>query len=147
VRITGAQVAKEIRETLKRNYSSIAFSVRYNCPSVSVRWTDGPTQDEVRTFVYRFEGEEFSQESDCYIRKGSFEWRGQMVTSDVHFINLDRDYTKASKDAAAAEVQAWYQLPGVYNDGADASLESASRQRCYQSFYYLLMDRLSYTSF
>ena len=66
--ISATDTAKLIRRTLKHHYPSVKFSVRTDKyaggASVRIRWTDGPTEQDVRSLVSVFAGKGFDGSID-----------------------------------------------------------------------------------
>lgn len=56
--ITDADIAKMVRQALKKAFPEIKFSVRTN-HAISVTWTDGPTNREVKQVVNVFATQNF----------------------------------------------------------------------------------------
>jgi len=66
--IDTAEVAKLVRKALKREFPTVKFSVRSSRysggSSVSIGWTDGPTDPQVTRFVHGFQGSRFDSMID-----------------------------------------------------------------------------------
>lgn len=65
----GDQAAKNIRRDLKKHFPGVKFSVRSDRrggSSVSIRWTDGPTEKQVSEITDRYAEGSFDGMTDCY---------------------------------------------------------------------------------
>lgn len=78
-----ADTAKIIRETLKVAFPHTKFSVRsksysMGC-SIDARWTNGPTERQVKAILDRFEGKGFDGMTDCSYYCGERMYKGELV--------------------------------------------------------------------
>jgi hypothetical protein len=69
--ISAVDTAKLIRKVLKREFPGQKFSVRTD-RSINIKWTDGPTEDEVKPYVMPFEGQDFDGMIDMRYYKESW---------------------------------------------------------------------------
>lgn len=60
------QAIKNIRRDLKKHFPKTKFSVRSDYSSARIRWTDGPTDDQVSAIVDRYKAGRFNGMSDSY---------------------------------------------------------------------------------
>ncbi|CRY69126.1 LPD29 domain-containing protein [Yersinia pekkanenii] len=80
-----------IRKELKAAYPNAKFSVRkrnYNC--VYVNWTDGPTQNEVKTIIKKYEGGRFNGMKDIYESNST---PFNEVYGSVEYLFSNREYS------------------------------------------------------
>ena len=66
--ISVKDTAKIVRQDIKKNWPHIKFSVISKSysggASISILWTDGPTNEDVKQFVSKFEGSHFDAMQD-----------------------------------------------------------------------------------
>lgn len=66
--LTVTDTAKLLRQTLKAAFPGVKFSVRSDRyaggASIDIHWTDGPTEDEVKTLASLYEGATFDGMTD-----------------------------------------------------------------------------------
>lgn len=62
----GVMAAKNIRIELKLAFPGVKFSVTSDYSSVNVRWTDGPTTNQVDAIVSKYKAGRFDGMTDCY---------------------------------------------------------------------------------
>ena len=68
--LTPAETAKILRGVLKKRFPGITFSVRKGGgQALDVRWTDGPTANEVKEVTWQFEGQGFDGSIDMAYHK------------------------------------------------------------------------------
>jgi len=98
--------AKNIRTELKKHFSGTKFSVRArwatHSSAIDVRWTDGPTVEEVKAVIGKF------QDSD-------YDWQGYREPNHFadmfggsRFLSCDRDYSDALVSAAIKQIHDKY---------------------------------------
>lgn len=91
----GKIVAANIRIELKLAFPGQKFSVRkahHGC--VNVRWTDGPTEGQVKTITDKYQPGYFDGMTDCYeYRRSAF----SDMFGEVRFLFTDREYSKEFK--------------------------------------------------
>lgn len=89
-----AETAKYIREALKEAFPTIKFSVRSKSysggSSIRVEWTDGPTDDAVKSVTSRFEGASFDGMIDLKSYKDSW-FNGEPVHFAADYVFTDRN--------------------------------------------------------
>ncbi len=70
IQTSHALAAKAIRKELKGAFPKIKFIVRSSSfaggNSISVKWTDGPTEKDVSQITYKYEYGTFDGMTDCY---------------------------------------------------------------------------------
>lgn len=102
-----AQTAKMIRQTLKRVFPGVAFSVTSKGYSggnhVRVRWTDGPTEKMVESVANRHEMGTFDGSQDLYVYDNHRDDIPQ-----ARFVFCDRDYSRETYAAAIEVVNRFY---------------------------------------
>lgn len=94
--ISTTETAKMIRKSLKEAFPGVKFSVvssKYaGGSSINIRWTDGPTDEQVNEITSRFEGAYFDGSIDYkgyrYAMIG-----GEQVHFSADFIFLNRGYS------------------------------------------------------
>lgn len=115
--ISTTETAKLIRKSLKEAFPGVKFSVcshKYaGGSSINVRWTDGPTTEQVDEIVNRFEGSYFDGSIDY---KGSryAMLNGEQVHFSVDFIFTSRGNSDGAIINAMAALVAKY--PGNFRD-------------------------------
>lgn len=110
--LTGSDIvvaAKNIRLELKAAYPATKFSVttkRFSMGnSIDVRWTDGPTVEQVNKIARKYQYGEFDGMTDCYnySRSDFNEQHG-----GAKYVQVTREYSDALVMLAIDEVQAKY---------------------------------------
>lgn len=75
VRLTCAETAKLVRQTLRNEFPGVKFRVRSKTyaggASISVGWTDGPGEAVVRSKVDRYKGADFDAMADMKVYRPS----------------------------------------------------------------------------
>lgn len=94
------QVASNIRKELKAAFSGVKFSVRKNhYDRVDVSWTDGPTDDAVKTIVGKYKEGYFNGMEDIYeYHESPF----NKVYGGVRYVFTDRGFSDALTEKAIA---------------------------------------------
>lgn len=107
--IDTAEVAKMIRRQLKNNHPGVKFSVRIDRysggSSIDVRWTDGPTRNEVEKTTHAFSGARFDGMIDLQYSASSWycpEHGARVAETYGHGMGLDGVHE--SRCCAAAEL-------------------------------------------
>ena len=62
----GKQCAKNIRIELKRAFKGIKFSVTSSYDTVNIKWTDGPTYEQVEKLTSKYQEGSFNGMEDIY---------------------------------------------------------------------------------
>lgn len=86
-----ADTAKLIRTALKKAFANTTFSVRSEpgtFAAIRIRWTDGPTTQEVKAAVKPFEGRELDEYGEFRTRVCDFE--GKKTHFDADAITCDK---------------------------------------------------------
>ena len=92
------QVTSNIRKELKAKFPGVKFSVRKRgYDSVSVNWTDGPTEEEIKSVTDKYRDSYFDGMQDMSISCAS---PFNRIYGGVGFIFTDRDYSDAMKQKA-----------------------------------------------
>ena len=109
------EVAKLVRRSLKEAFPGVKFSVRGKSysggSSITVRWTDGPSEPEVRAVVERFEGGYVDGMTDY---KGGYvhSLNGERVDFLCDFIFTERKYSDEVYTAALDHVWEYWNGKG-----------------------------------
>lgn len=119
--ISAVDTAKLVRKALKVAFPGIKFSVRTKTytggASITVTWTDGPTQDDVKKVTNRFEGGYFDGMTD-YAGGHTHEFQGEQVHFGADYIFENRRFSKEFLEANFEEVKAQYAgidtMPDLY---------------------------------
>lgn len=94
--ISTTDTAKAIRKALKVAFPSVAFSVKSSKysggSSISVAWTDGPTDKEISAVTNKFEGASFDGMTDLKSYQES-EYNGQRVQWGANYVFTNRRYS------------------------------------------------------
>ncbi len=92
------QVTGNIRRELKAKFPGVKFSVRKRSyDSVSVNWTDGPTEEQVKEITVKYRDSYFDSMQDMSVScSSSF----NEVYGGVGYVFIDRDYSDAMKQQA-----------------------------------------------
>lgn len=95
------QAPKNIRKDLKKHFPGVKFSVRTSrSSSVTVSWTDGPTDAQVEAVVNRYKAGSFDGMTDCYeFHRSPF---GDVFGS-VQYVSTRREESEELKAYAIAE--------------------------------------------
>ena len=90
-------VAKMIRKDLKEAFKGVKFSVKSDKysggSSINISYTDGPTVDEVKNIVAKYEGADFDGMQDLKTNKDII-IDGVAYLGGPDFIFVNRDYSK-----------------------------------------------------
>jgi hypothetical protein len=124
-KVDGLQAAaKNIRIELKAAFPAVKFSVKSRRFSggdaIDVRWTDGPTADQVDAIVQRYAAGRFDGMTDCYDYRRDA-WRDAF--GDAMYIHANRDNSERAIASAIRTVAARLgleQLPTVEQHRAGA---------------------------
>ena len=104
--ISCADTAKLIRKELKANFPDIKFSVRSSTyaggASISIEWTDGPTEKAVERVIRIFQGATFDGSIDLKSYTET-EWEGEKVHFGADYVNCFRKMSRAFVEAIAAQ--------------------------------------------
>lgn len=105
--ISVTDTAKLIRKALKEAFPGIKFSVKSSSysggASVSVRWTDGPNEAQVKAVAGIFRGSYFDGMLD-YQGSVHHMMGGKPVRFGADYVNLSRDFSDAAIERAIARV-------------------------------------------
>ncbi|MFW5958313.1 MAG: LPD29 domain-containing protein [Desulfosalsimonas sp.] len=101
-----AVAAKNIRTELKRKYPGHKFQVRSNSfslgDSIDVRWTDGPTEEEVSKIVGKYQQGNFDGMQDMYIDDYWAPWANTFGGSK--YVQTHRDLSEQVRKQIAADL-------------------------------------------
>ena len=85
------EAAQLLREGLKNQFPGVRFSVTMGRGTASawlnIRYTDGPTENGVREFAFRYQGSQFNGMTDSYDRVDNrlIAFDGEAEPEEVHF--------------------------------------------------------------
>lgn len=100
------QVTSNIRRELKAKFPGIKFSVRKRSyDSVSVIWTDGPTEEEVKSVTDKYKDSYFDPMQDMAVSSAS---PFNRIFGGVGYIFTDRNYSDAMKQKAVDTIAKKY---------------------------------------
>lgn len=92
------QVTGNIRKELKAKFLDVKFSVRKRgYGSVSVNWTDGPTEEELKVVTDKYKHSYFDSMQDMSVFSAS---PFNRIYGGVGYVFTDRDYSDALKQKA-----------------------------------------------
>lgn len=94
IHLKAAESSKQIKKHLKQIFNH-PFSVTLKNFSLRVRWTDGPSINEVEKVLRTFEGAEMVQNGADMIKghKDYVEFNGQRFDFGIDFIFTERNYS------------------------------------------------------
>lgn len=96
--LTCAETAKLVRQSLKEAFPGVKFSVRSD-RCIRIRWTDGPTKDQVKEVSGKFAGSYFDGMTD-YKGSNRHMLNGELVHFGSDFVFQERQIS----DAAMSEI-------------------------------------------
>ncbi|MBE5253084.1 MULTISPECIES: LPD29 domain-containing protein [Mixta] len=100
------QVTSNIRRELKAKFPGIKFSVRKRSyDSVSVIWTDGPTEEEVKSVTDKYKDSYFDPMQDMSVSSAS---PFNRIFGGVGYVFTDRNYSDAMKQKAVDTIAKKY---------------------------------------
>lgn len=92
------QVTGNIRRELKAKFPGVKFSVRKRSyDSVSVNWTDGPTEEQIKEVTAKYRDSYFDGMQDMSVSCSS---PFNEIYGGVGYVFVDRDYSDAMKKRA-----------------------------------------------
>lgn len=92
------QVTGNIRKELKAKFPGMKFSVRKRSyDSVSINWTDGPTEEQVKEITKKYRDSYFDGMQDMSVSCSS---PFNEIYGGVGYVFVDRDYSDAMKKQA-----------------------------------------------
>jgi hypothetical protein len=115
-----AETAKMVRAALKESFPGVKFSVKSSVysggASINIRYTDGPTYDQVKAVAGMFEGSYFDGMTD-YKGSNYGSLDGNEVRFGADFIFINRDFSVAVLESAvkAACEYYGYAMPAITN--------------------------------
>jgi hypothetical protein len=131
--ISCAGTAKLVRAALKAAFPAVKFSVRSETysggASIDVRWTDGPTVEQVEAVAKPFSGGSFDGMTDC-MNYHSSTLNGERVHYAADFVFCIRHISVAFLGRVAAQVCATYDqpVPPIAESGGDAYFPTRDMQ-------------------
>jgi hypothetical protein len=103
--LTTAEVAKLIRPALAEKFPSIKFAVHSKVysggSSITVKWTDGPTEQQVDQVIKQFEGAEFDPMRDLKTGLPAEMYKGELVKFGVDYVFSVRHLSVSLMERAA----------------------------------------------
>jgi hypothetical protein len=113
-----AETAKMVRAALKESFPGVKFSVKSSVysggASINIRYTDGPTYDQVKLVAGMFEGAYFDGMTD-YKGSNYGSLDGQEVRFGADFIFINREFSAEflTTQVAAACAYFGYAMPQI----------------------------------
>ncbi len=105
---SAADVAGFIRADLKAAFAGIKFSVRSKTysggSSVSVHWTDGPTEDAVNAVIGRYKAQGFDGMTDSSTNSGPVQLANGTWVKIYSYVNTTRTHSTELR----ARVEGWF---------------------------------------
>jgi hypothetical protein len=106
-----AETAKLVRAALKESFPNVKFSVKSSVysggASINIKYTDGPTYEQVKTVVGMFEGSYFDGMTD-YKGSNYGSLDGNEVRFGADFIFVNRDFTVPVLESAVKAACEYY---------------------------------------
>lgn len=100
------QVTKNIRKELKAKFPGVNFSVRKRSyDSVSVNWTDGPTEEQIKEITAKYRDSYFDGMQDMSVSCSS---PFNEIYGGVGYVFVDRDYSDEMKQQAIGVIKIKY---------------------------------------
>ena len=100
------QVTGNIRKELKAKFPGVKFSVRKRSyDSVSINWTDGPTEEQVKEVTAKYRDSYFDGMQDMSVSCSS---PFNEIYGGVGYVFIDRDYSDAMKQQAIGILRTKY---------------------------------------
>src|SRR6266511_3324693 len=98
--LSAVETAKLVRQALKARFPQHRFSVRASRSGggVDIRWTDGPTVDQVRQVTGLYEGDWFDGMTDCLHSFSSLLADENGDVREVHFSGFCLEHREISDD-------------------------------------------------
>ena len=110
--ITTVETAKLIRTTLRASFPGVRFSVRSDSyaggSSIRVRWTDGPTEDQVESLIGHYKGSTFDGMTDMKSYHDTLvmtENGPELVWYGADHVFVDRDLSPSYLEFLRAKVR------------------------------------------
>lgn len=105
------ETAAAVRKALAATFPGVKFSVRMDRGTaygwLSVSWSDGPTEDAVRSVTDRFRDEKFDGMTDAYVPIApSTDDQGVTHAYNCSGVTHSRSYTAAARERAEALIRA-----------------------------------------
>lgn len=109
--LTAADSNKLLKKALRKAFPGTKFSVRMSrgtgYGNAWVRWTDGPSTEEVQKVIAPFEGQGFDGMTDSsYYKDTAIEIDGVVYRSGLRMVNVQRDVSDEAMQAKIAELEA-----------------------------------------
>ena len=121
----GKYVATQIRVGLKKLYPNLKFSIRSDYSSVTIGWTDGPTESNVKKFTNLFINSEFDSYTD-YSNAKITPWN--VTFGGCQYVSCNRD---VSDDAIEKAIDMLFQKSCLKGNLSDIDRPSVgSVRRC-----------------
>ncbi len=133
-RLSTTETATEVRKALKQAFPTIKFSVRSKSysmgSSITVTYTDGPTQKAVQAILNQFEGAGFDGSQDLKYQKEPAELNGELVRFGADYVTASRTISAELYRQAAREVAFMTELPllRVVTEGRHSHLQGGNYQ-------------------
>jgi hypothetical protein len=140
--LTKAETATLVRESLKKQFPTVKFSVSCSRGSVvNVRWEDGPTTKAVERVAKKFEGADFDGMQDLKTYKDST-LNGERVHFGADYVFCSRTFSRALLDQVIAENHRRYRVAVGINQwgGFDVSGDMGDDHRFRELLYSAYCD-------
>ncbi len=115
--LTTAETAKLLRQELKRRFPATKFSVRSHVyaggSSIDVGWTDGPTEQRVKSITAHYEGADFDGMIDLKTYRSAVPHDGELVKMGADFIFTKRRLSAGFLTRVVAEVGKHYHVSNL----------------------------------
>ena len=106
-----AETAKLVRAALKESFPGVKFSVKSSVysggASINIRYTDGPTYEQVKTVAEMFQGSYFDGMTD-YKGSNYGSLDGNEVRFGADFVFVNRDFTVPVLESAVKAACEYY---------------------------------------
>jgi hypothetical protein len=117
-----AETAKLVRAALKESFPGVKFAVRSSVysggASINIRYTDGPTYEQVKAVAGMFEGAYFDGMTDYKgLNFGSLDGNEVRFGADFIFVNRDFSIGFMETNVKAACEYYGYEMPAITGGG------------------------------
>ena len=117
-----SETAKLIRAALRESFPGVKFSVRSSVysggASINIRYTDGPTYEQVKAVAGMFEGAYFDGMTDYKgLNYGSLDGNEVRFGADFIFVNRDFSLEFMESNVRAACEYYGYEMPTITGGG------------------------------
>lgn len=133
-----AETAKLVRRALREAFPGVTFSVRSKSyaggSSISVGWTDGPTERDVREVTHRFRGADFDSMQDMKVYRGSTllandDGSYETIRYGADYIQGQRTISEARRALLRREIERFTGRPFAHGERFAASVHDGQLSR------------------